>query len=147
MPCNPLPYDAERTLVDLIATYNATSALTLIANVDLNEQKDALGMNKDAKWGGVAGYANYAFDDQWRVSVRGDYLDDRDAFLTGDKQHLWEGTVTFGFSPVKSFELRLEGRHDKAKFDTFYKTTEALAAVVPNVNSLTGFALQGVYKF
>lgn len=142
-----LPYDAKKALVDIVATYNMTSSLTLIANIDWNEQKDAFGSDNGAKWGGVAGYANYALNEQWRVSLRGEYLDDRDGFLTGAKQHLWEGTITFGYSPVKSFELRLEGRHDKAKVDTFYRTAAGLAAVTPDGDSLTGFAVQGVYKF
>jgi Putative beta-barrel porin-2, OmpL-like. bbp2 len=142
-----LPYDAQKSLVDVVATYNVTSSLTLIANVDFNEQKDAFGANNDAKWEGFAGYANFTLNDRWRVSLRGEYLDDRDGFLTGDKQHLWEGTMTFGYSPVKSFEVRLEGRYDSAKVDTFYKTSTALAMVTPDADSLSEVALQGVYKF
>lgn len=142
-----LPYDAEKTLVDVVATYNVNSALTLVVNADFNEQKDAFALHGDARWGGIAGYANYSLNDQWRVSMRGEYLDDRNGFLTGNKQHLWEGTVTFGYSPVKSFELRAEGRYDRAQLESFYKTAIALAAVTPDARSLTGFAFQGVYKF
>jgi hypothetical protein len=60
---------------------------------------------------------------------------------------LKEGTITFGYAPVKSFELRLEGRYDKAQEDVFFKTRDALNAGVADTNSLTGFALQGVFKF
>jgi len=142
-----LPFDDEKTLIDVVATYNVTSALTLILNFDANEQKNADFAGSTAKWNGGALYINYAINDQWRVSVRGEYLDDKDGFLTGVSQTLKEGTITFGYAPVKSFELRLEGRYDKAQEDTFFKTRDALAAVVPDTNSLTGFALQGVFKF
>ncbi len=138
--------DSMKTLFDFVATYNATSSLSFILNVDINKWDDALGAGQDAKWNGIAAYANYAINDQWRVSVRAEYLDDKDGFLTGTQQKLKEGTVTFGYSPVKSFELRLEARVDKADNDTFFKTRDALA-VGPDTDSLTGIAIQGVYKF
>ena len=90
---------------------------------------------------------DYAINDQWRVSVRAEYLNDKDGFLTGSDQKLKEGTVTFGYSPAKNFELRLEGRIDKADTEIFYKTRDALTAATPDAKSLTGFAIQGVYKF
>src|SRR6185437_1193934 len=37
------PTDAERTLIDVVATYNATSALTFILNVDWDQQAQAFG--------------------------------------------------------------------------------------------------------
>lgn len=142
-----LPYDAQRTLVDVVGTFNATSALILIANIDFDEQQNALADGRTAKWAGIAGYANYAINNQWRVSLRGEYLDDRDGFLTGSQQHLWEGTATVGFAPVKSFELRMEARYDKAQAESFYKTSTALSTTTPDVDNLTGVALQGVYRF
>jgi len=139
-------FDAERDLVDIVATYNATSALTFVLNADYNKQEFAGG--GDATWAGVAAYVNYAINDQWRVSVRYEYEDDKDGFLTGAEQHLQEGTITFGFAPVKSFELRLEGRYDNAgSVDTFYKTSSAVVAGIPDTDSLSQFAIQGVFKF
>jgi predicted porin len=141
-------FEGTKSLVDVVATYNVTSALTLILNIDANEWKNALTATGDsAKWYGGALYANYAINDQWRVSVRGEYLKDKDGFLTGSQQALKEGTITFGYAPVKSFELRAEFRYDKADQDTFFKTKDAIAAATPDTNSLSGFALQGVVKF
>ena len=142
-----LPYDDEKTLIDVVATYNVTSALTIIANVDIDEQKNADLAGSTAKWNGYALYFNYAINDQFRVSLRGEYLDDKDGFVSGAVQKLKEGTLTFGYAPVKAFELRLEGRYDKADQDSFFKTRDALTAGVPDTNSLTGIALQGVVKF
>jgi hypothetical protein len=146
-------FDAEKTLVDVVATYNATSALTFILNFDWDQQDDGLidgsGTLKDAAWNAAALYVNYAINDQWRVSVRAEYLDDQDGFVTGAKQTLKEGTVTFGYSPVANFELRAEFRYDKSgsSTPTFFRTREAVAANIPDSDNLSGFAIQGVYKF
>jgi len=139
-------FDAEKTLVDVVGTYNATSSLTFIINFDWDQQKFADG-SPSASWNAAALYGNYAFNDQWRVSVRVEYLDDKDGFVTGVTQTLKEGTITFGYAPVKSFELRFEGRYDKAQEPIFYKTRAAFESVTGDSTNLTGFALQGIYKF
>ncbi|MGB6450442.1 MAG: outer membrane beta-barrel protein, partial [Steroidobacteraceae bacterium] len=152
--------DADRTLIDVVATYNATSALTFIVNFDWDQQQQAGGVGPyttptptaTATWDGVAAYANYQFTPEWRVSLRAEYLDDKDGFLTDtlDGQHLWEGTVTFGYDPTAHFELRLEGRYDSAQSKLFFRTDPADASYLnpPELaDSLSEVALQGVYKF
>jgi Putative beta-barrel porin-2, OmpL-like. bbp2 len=146
-------FDAEKTLIDVVATYNVTSALSLVLNFDWDQQQDGLvdaaGVLHDASWNAAALYVNYAINDQFRVSLRGEYLDDTDGFVTGAHQTLKEGTITFGYSPVKSFELRAEFRYDKSGADTptFFRTREAVAAGTPDSDNLSEFALQAVYKF
>jgi hypothetical protein len=142
-------FDAEKTIVDVVATYNATSALSVILNFDWNKQDNAFTNGSSATWNGAALYVNYAINDQWRVSVRGEYLDDKDGFLTTAVQTIKEGTVTFGYSPVKSFEVRAEFRYDKSNSNApiFFKTLAAKNAGVPNGDNLSEFALQAVYKF
>jgi hypothetical protein len=147
--------DADRTLIDVVATYNATSALTFIVNFDWDQQDQPGGVGSTtptATWDGVAAYANYQFNPEWRVSLRAEYLDDKDGFLTDtlDGQHLWEGTVTFGYDPTSHFELRLEGRYDSAQTKLFFRTDPATATYLnpPELaDSLSEIALQGVYKF
>lgn len=90
---------------------------------------------------------NYAFSSQWRISVRAEYLNDKDGFVTGTAQKLKEGTVTFGFDPVKSFELRIEGRYDKSDQATFVKTVTPAGAAATFDDSQSEFAVQGIYKF
>lgn len=139
--------DAERTLVDVVATWNATSALTVIMNFDYDRQ-DGVSGAPSATWNGTALYLNYAFNDQWRVSLRAEYLADQDGFVTATTgQTLKEGTVTFGYDPVKSFELRAEVRYDKAQTNLFQRTAGTGSAGAPFGNSLTELALQGIYKF
>jgi hypothetical protein len=115
--------DANHSLIDAVATWNATAALSLIASVDWGQVGDAFGVGTgSASWTGVAGYVNYAISDTWRVSLRGEYFDDNKGYLTatgpvapvapGVDQKLDEGTVTFGYDPTKNIELRVEGRYD-----------------------------------
>jgi Putative beta-barrel porin-2, OmpL-like. bbp2 len=139
-------FDAQRTLVDAAATYNASDALTLVLTFDWGKQKQQKSGAPDLNWNGAAFYTNYALNEQWRVSVRVEYLDDKEGFVTGTglAQTLKEGTLTFGYDPIKNFELRIEGRYDKSTQPTFVRS---LTAVNPLANSQTGFALQGIYKF
>src|SRR4029077_48091 len=59
-------FDAQRTLIDAVATYTATDALTLILSYDWGKQEQHAAGSPDLNWSGVAGYANYAINDQWR---------------------------------------------------------------------------------
>ncbi len=145
-------FDAERTLIDVVATYNVTSALTLILNFDWDQQKFQNDVIPSASWNAAALYVNYAFNDQWRISVRGEYLDDKDGFLYGlteDGSHetLKEGTITVGYAPVKSFELRFEARYDKAQQPIFVRALNNDEEGYTYSNNLTGLAIQGIYKF
>jgi Putative beta-barrel porin-2, OmpL-like. bbp2 len=147
-----VPYaytDGQKTLVDAVATYNATDALTFVLSFDWGKQKAHFAGIPDASWNGAAFYTNYALNDQWRVSVRLENLDDKDGFVTGTgiKQTLKEGTVTFGYDPTKSFELRIEARYDKSTDPTSFVRSINPSDASPFANSQTGFALQGVYKF
>ena len=138
------------TLIDAVATYNATDALTLILSYDWGKQQQHVAGDLDLDWNGLAFYTNYALSEQWRLSLRLEYLDDKDGFVSGlfgTPQKLKEGTLTFGYAPVKSFELRIEARYDKSDKATFVRTITADESSNPLADSQTGFALQGVYKF
>ncbi len=137
--------DALRTLLDGVATYNVTSSLSLVLDANWGKQQEQRAL-PDLDWTTIAGYVNYALNEQWRVSVRGEILDDKDGLITGTSaQKVKEGTVTFGYSPLKTFELRLEGRYDWSNDPTFQSRV--------NGNTLsyndhqTGLGVQGLYKF
>ncbi|MGH9641343.1 MAG: outer membrane beta-barrel protein, partial [Terriglobales bacterium] len=132
-----------------VATYNATSALTFVLSYDWGKQEQHAEGDPDLDWDGAAFYTNYAFSDRWRASLRLEYLDDKDGFvsgLAGIRQKLKEGTLTFGYAPVKSFELRMEVRYDKSDKTTFSRSISDVDAS-PFADSQTGLALQGVFKF
>ncbi|HVS76064.1 MAG TPA: outer membrane beta-barrel protein [Steroidobacteraceae bacterium] len=131
---------ASRTFFDTVATYNATSTLSLAASFDWGKQAQAAG--PDLKWDGIAGYVNYQLSGQWRVSLRGEYFDDKGGFITGTSQKVKEGTVTVGYDPVSSFELRLEARYDSSNAPTFVKWSSS----APTGNQ-TEVALQSIFRF
>ena len=107
-------------LIDRVLTWNATSALSLVGSVDWDRAK-----HLTVAIGQLAGRcrhtSNYAINDSWRASLRGEYFDDRDGYLTrnfdpttfaGADQKLKEITLTLGYDPTKNFEFRLEGRYE-----------------------------------
>lgn len=142
-------YAAERTLIDTVATFNATSALSFVVSYDRGRQETGPATPPGltgGDWEGIAGYVNCQLSNAWRVSLRGEYLDDKDGttLVTGARQSLKEGTITFGYDPAASFELRLEGRYDTSSEPTFVKT---MAPVARFSDSQSEIAVQGVYRF
>jgi hypothetical protein len=146
-------FNATRTLIDGVVTYNVTSALSVAANINWGkqDQQPVPGFDlPNLDWYTLAGYVNYALNDQWRVSVRGEYLDDKEGLIgaangtLGPVEKIKEGTVTVGYSPVKSFEFRLEGRYDWSDKSSFVTTVNGNSTLVDHQ---TGIALQGLYKF
>jgi len=139
----------RRTLVDTVATYDATDALSFVLNYDWGKQ-DASAVTAGGEWSGVAAYVNYRIDSRWRVSVRGEALDDRNGFITGTPQTLKEGTVTFGYQPARDFELRIEGRYDwsnRRSFTYTHTLSSTGASVTQYARHQTEVALQGLYSF
>lgn len=110
---------------DTVLTWTATSQLTLIGSVDYGDVASVAAI-PSSSWWGVAGYLNYQFNPKWRVSLRGEYVDDQDGFLTDagavggeysplyapGEEDLKEITLTFGWDPVSHLEFRIEGRYD-----------------------------------
>ncbi|HEY7886898.1 MAG TPA: outer membrane beta-barrel protein [Steroidobacteraceae bacterium] len=141
-------YAAERTFFDTVATFNATSALSFVVSYDWGKQETGTATPTGfagGNWDGFAGYVNCTLNSQWRVSLRGEYLDDKDGttLVTGARQNLKEATLTFGYDPVASFELRLEGRYDTSSESTFLKSTNPVPRYGSNQSEV---AVQGVYK-
>ncbi len=140
---------ARRTLIDAVATYTATPALSFVLSSDWGEQ-DRSAITAGGVWSGVAAYVNYHFARQWLVSVRGEALDDRDGFISGTPQTLKEGTVTFSDQMTPNFQLRLEGRYDWSNRSSF-TYTHTLASTGKSVTALADHqsevAVQGLYSF
>jgi len=130
-----------RDLLDLVATLNATDALSFVLAYDAVKQENYWAAG-DAKMDGIAGYVNYKFSDMWRVSLRTEQFKDKDGILIGDgvEQTLKETTLTVGYAPASSMELRAEYRQDKSDQKPF---TES-GSPTDKQHSL---ALEAVYKF
>lgn len=145
---DPTDPEGTRSLIDVVGTWNVTDAFTVVVNYDWGKQADALGNGESAKWDGLAAYLNFQIDEKFRVSVRGEYLDDKDAYRTGAVQEWKELTATFGYAPAKAIELRFEVRYDKSDISAFAKSLELSNSITVNSSdNQTSIALEALYKF
>jgi len=152
---------ANRFLIDGVATYNATSSLTLSANLDYGSQANFDGDDHTASYVGSALYLNFAFNDKWRASLRGEYVDDRDShfftvaansvmctnaqttdFCRYRSNRVSEATLTIAYDPAKQLELRLEGRVDAASNRVFNTGANA-----PLGGTQSTFSAEALYRF
>lgn len=148
-----------RTLIDLVGTYNVTDKLALVLNIDYGAQNGfnatfANATNSSrANWWGLAGYVNYTINDAWKISVRGEYFDDKDGYRSAvqfppfgpvvTRGQKWkEGTFTVAYTGFKNFELRGELRFDRSDQNVFLNSSGATAG--GNQNSV---GLEAIYKF
>ena len=138
----PFPVEGQRNLFDMVATVNATDSLSFVLNYDYGTQEKAAALGKKAKWTGFAGYVNYAFSDTLKLSVRGEYFNDKDGYRTGVVQKWKEATVSLTYSPTKSVDLRAEVRGDKSDQASFIGSNG-----VTGKKSQNSAALQAIYKF
>ena len=132
------------TLIDLVATFNVSDSVSWVLSYDYGSQDKALTLGKSftsASWQGIAGYLNYAIDDNWRMSIRAEYFDDSDGYRTGVKQKLKEGTLTLAYLPSKAVEVRGELRADDSDKSSF-----AMMSGKPG-SSQYSLALATVFKF
>src|SRR2546427_446110 len=142
-----------RSLIDAVGTYNATSQLTFILNVDWGQQENVTslvtGTSITAKWDGAAAYANYQVNDQWRLSVRAEYFDDKDGYRTGVIQKWKEATLTLAYLPTKFIELRAEVRGDKSDSSVFVKDATFLTGApgAGMTDNQFSAGLEAVYRF
>jgi hypothetical protein len=131
-----------RNLFDVVGTFTLTEQLTLVLNYDYGTQDKAAFDGGKAKWQGLAAYLNYQLNDQWRVSLRGEYFDDKDGYRTGVVQKWKEGTITLAYMPIKAVEIRGEFRADKSDQPAFLKSDGVTAT-----DTQRSFGLEVLYKF
>ncbi|MGH8673032.1 MAG: outer membrane beta-barrel protein [Burkholderiales bacterium] len=134
--------NGKRNLLDIVATCTAMDPLTLILNVDYGTQEGGGANGGKAKWQGVAGYANYQFNDEWRLSLRAEYFDDKDGYRTGLIQKWKEATATLAYLLNKNFELRVEVREDRSSTFAFLKENRTTVS-----NTERSFGVEALYKF
>jgi Putative beta-barrel porin-2, OmpL-like. bbp2 len=130
--------------VDVVATITANDRLTFILNYDYATQDNFTstvdGSTIKAKWSGMAGYLNYVLQDQWRLSLRGEYFDDTDGYKTGVIQKWKEATLTLAYLPSKSVEIRTEVRGDRSDASSFVSGSLAK-------KDQSSVGLEAIFKF
>jgi hypothetical protein len=146
-----------RESYNLVASYTVIDPLSVgfeYLNVKQKEGVfDDVGALRDGKYSGYAFYLGYTFIPKWKATLRYERLDDKDGLrfpgavmaaaangvtITGSKHN--EVTLTLGFAAADNFELRGEVRRDKAN-EAVYLDDGSWK------DSLTTYALQGIYKF
>lgn len=134
----------KRNILDLVATLTVSDSLNFVLNYDNGSQDQATlasGSTGNAKWSGLAAYANYQINDPWRVSVRAETFKDNDGYRTGVAQTWKEATATVGYAPNKNTELRGELRKDFSDKASF-AFNDGIAR-----KGQSSVALEAIYKF
>ena len=114
-----------RNLIDVVASLEVMEDLTLSGNLDwIGDEGPTTGYQN--LWG-FAAILRYDFGmmsdvKKWYVAMRGEFIDDRDGYLSGVLQtQVFDLTWTIGYKPVQNVILRTELRTDKANSDVFDK--------------------------
>lgn len=136
-----------RHAFDLVAIAKAGPSLTLSLNGDYGRESrvplaaTAGGGVRDATWGGVAGYARYAFSERFALVVRGEWFDDPQGARTGYAQTLNEITLTPEYRPHPHLVVRGDLRRDQSNRAVFELSDGAFGTtqVTVSVNALVVF--------
>ena len=117
------------TALDLVATQKVNDKLDLGLGLDYVETRHIPGLKDGAKaWGGVAGYASYAFDQHFTFNTRLEwYNDSANGFSTGTPTgaNYFETTVGVAIKPLPKHKIlsnllfRPEIRYDHSTRPTF----------------------------
>lgn len=143
-----LTSNGNRQLLNLVATVTATEQLSFIVEYDTASQDNATlanGTTGTAKWDGLAAYANFQINDQWRTSLRSEYMNDKDGYklpFVGTAGQKWsESTLTLAYLPTTSFEVRGEVRSDSSTQNVFLSSDGTAKS------SQTSVGLEALYKY
>lgn len=123
----------RRGVVDVVATWKASPAVTLGFNGDFGHEADALGANK-AEWSGLAGYLRWQACPRMSLTARAETFDDGDGVRTGTAQTVRELTLTPDFQLADGLRFRADLRHDWSDEAVFDKKGDA----VKTQTTLTG---------
>lgn len=138
--------EGNRSVIDLLATYNFSPTTSLTLNYDYGQQDSAKGFTLDgndrAKWSGIAAYLHHSFTDKFGATVRFEHFDDTDGFRTGLIQKWEEATLTLAYTPDAAHEYRVEGRVDSSNINAFFSTD-----YTSTKKSVTTLAGQAIWKF
>jgi hypothetical protein len=114
-----------RHTYDLVATWKAFSALTLVVNGDYGVEKDAsvVAPGKSAVWKGVAGYAIASLTSAFTLALRGETFHDEGGtrLAAGSAATVSEFTLTPSYKVGDHFLVRSDVRFDRSNLPLFVK--------------------------
>jgi hypothetical protein len=126
---------------DMVATWAVAPKFSLGFNATLQSVKvdsDSTGNFKQYQWWGTALYLNFEPVSWFAVTVRGEYIGDKDEYL--GLKHVFAPTLSTNFK-IDNLTIIPEFRLDKAGNQTFYKSGTG------NTNSTGSFVLAASYHF
>lgn len=115
-----------RRLYDFVAVVKQ-GQWTFGANADYATEENGAG---GERWYGAAGYASYAIDSRWTVSLRAEEFRDATGSRTGTSQRLRELDLTVDWNLHPNVILRLDGRIDRSSADVFERRGSDAGAIV-----------------
>jgi len=127
----------KRDLLDLVATIKPIKPLSIILNYDNVQQDQSAGLGTQ-KLSGISGIVKYDINDTYSISIRGESMNDADAFGPAMPQELGEFTLTPEMRLTGGLILRAEYRHDKSNVMSFDNDTKT---------SQNTFALAAMYRW
>jgi len=130
---------ANRSVLDICASYAPSEALTVGINIDMGNEDD-FDADNSAGWNGFAAYLRYSLCPAFAVAARAEMFDDKDGARSGTKQKLTEFTITPEYCPSPGLAFRLEFRMDMSDKKVFVKDGEP-------VDSQSTLAFNGVFFF
>jgi hypothetical protein len=107
------PPNGKLTIADTYISWQASTALTLVAEADYVEQRLYSYSSPHHVTGGAL-YGAYRLTPKVGLAVRAEYLADAGGLFTGTTQFLKEGTFTIDYRPADGFLVRGEFRRDQS---------------------------------
>jgi hypothetical protein len=140
-----------RNLVDVYGTWDATKTLSFILHVDAGEERNNFGRSS---WLATAGYARVKLSPFLFLAARADFFWEQVASnssgtasaLFWPAKRVASQTLTLDYHPRDNVSIRLEGRHDGASSDMYFRGQvlgdgSAAAPYVPNTRRQTTVTL------
>ncbi|MDE2150661.1 MAG: porin [Gammaproteobacteria bacterium] len=130
---------------DAVASYQVTERLQFVVNTDWFSSHSSATPGAFAY--GFAGYLNYAIDDAWKASLRGEYLQTKNVVAcpkSDGKCNVSEITATLGYSPLKHLTLLAELRYDFSDQSIFPDPSFPGPKMSDNQGNV---ALKAIYSF
>jgi len=134
-----------RHLFDVYATWDATNKLSFILHVDGGWEDNTFGTSS---WFATAGYARVKLSPRFSIAARADVFRERVASNSAGRASVlfWPAkwvasqTLTLDYHPQDTISIRLEGRHDGASADMYFRGQvpgdgSAARPYVPNAGS------------
>lgn len=138
--------NVKTNYLDAVASWQATTALLLAANADYVHSAASGTGGSTANKEGLALYATYQFNDNWKASLRGEVTRMKPlvgfaAYSSGDADEL---TATVDYSATKSFDILGEFREDYATKPIFPDSNNTTTGTQKSQGEVL---VKAIYKF